>query len=861
MMAGLILLLAFFAGPGAAAADAGGETGWDELLNAAATDMAGNDYESAAKKYKDVIEADPGNVRALIGLAELYATAENPDFYNGQLAVEFALRALDKAPEDVRVIEVLAESFFAQAQYERAVTELVKCIRAMPANSRYHNRLRRYALTWKGRLDINYPGRTVPEKGKAFFYLGMADFHLGEFEKALESLQNAYDANAGVPDGGYYLASAMIATGDAGLAIDVLKGTGEGLKSDPRIMHLMGRALAEVEDLDAAVPYLRQARELQPGLEGLRLDLGKAYLRMGDNVKALMVFREALRVPAAPTAGDRAGRAELALLAGRTLARLQEFDKALGMYYQAAAALVGESAAERELAALYTDQVDPNGEMRAYFAGRGSGEDGGGESGAWEAPVLFEDVSREAGVSGDGGVSWGDFDQDGDPDLLVGGTTLFRNEGRGSFRDVSSDLGLTAVRDSRGGLFADTDNDGDLDLLVFCGTMGLRDRLFRNDGKAGFRDISEEPGSPTDAMPTAGGSFGDLNGDGAVDLYLVSAGQKEPAGAEGGADSLFLNSGKGVFSEAADAAGVVLERPLSGNGAIITDYDNDGDMDIYVTNGALEPNVLWRNDSGAIGDKPGSVRFSSAGGDAFARGVDVHGRFGSTQCALTGDLDGDSDIDFFLCNTAPFLDRPFADRSQVLLSSGRPQFAFRDAFAGSGLCDDEAHAGAVLGDVDNDGDLDLFITERGAGRFARLYVNDGGGRFQDVTWLAGLRVEDAGECALADYDGDGDLDVYVSGRGGRLLANSGNDNHWIGFRLKGKECGATGISARVTIASAGRSMVREVMGGRGNCQDDMAVHFGLGTFKDRVNVSVQWPNGKSAYLQGFKVDRYHTLKE
>jgi hypothetical protein len=464
-------------------------------------------------------------------------------------------------------------------------------------------------------------------------------------------------------------------------------------------------------------------------------------------------------------------------------------------------------------------------------------------------------------VSGEGGVSWGDIDQDGDPDLLVGGTTLFRNEGRGGFRDVTGEVGLTAVSESRGGLFADTDCDGDLDLLVFCGSKGMRDRLFRNDGRAGFKDVSEEPGSPTDALPTAGGAFGDVNGDGAVDLYLASAGKEDAVGTVGEADTLFINSGKGVFSEAAGEAGLVLERPLCGKGAVIADYDNDGDMDIYVSNGALEPNLLWRNDSGGYGDLAGSIRFTSAGVETFARGVDVHGRFGSTQCALPGDLDGDSDLDFFLCNTAPFLDRPFADRSQLLLSGGRPRFAFSDVFAGSGLYDDEAHAGAALGDLDNDGDLDLLVTERGVGRFARLYINDGRGRFRDSTWLAGLRIEDAGECALADYDGDGDLDIYVSGQGGRLLANSGNDNHWIGFRLEGKACGAGGVSARVVIGSAGRSMVREVMGGRGNCQDDMTVHFGLGPHKDRVNVSVLWPNGKSAYLQGFKVDRYHTLKE
>jgi hypothetical protein len=224
-------------------------------------------------------------------------------------------------------------------------------------------------------------------------------------------------------------------------------------------------------------------------------------------------------------------------------------------------------------------------------------------------------------------------------------------------------------------------------------------------------------------------------------------------------------------------------------------------------------------------------------------------------------VDGDGDIDFFLANEAPLLDLEFADTSQLYLNGGPPDFVFAEAFEGSGICYEEVLDCPALGDVDNDGDLDLFFAVRGEGRRSRLYVNDGGGRFKDMTWIAGLGVEDACGCAFADFDNDGDLDLFVNGSGGGLFENSGNGNHWIGFRLRGASCNGSGIGARVTIDAGGRSMVREVRGGRGCCQDDMSVHFGLGLFKGRVNVSILWPNGKSAYVSNLKADRYHVIEE
>ena len=845
-MSGLIILLALLFGSAS-----GAFQDWNQLMNEADGLMAAGDYEAASKVFQNVLDEEPDNVRALVSLARLYATAEEPKYYNGKLSVDFAVLALDRAPGNLTVIEVLAEGYFAQSQFERAVFELKKCIAASPRNASCYKKLKRFAMTWKRRLEVDYPGQDIPLKAKVFASLGEAAYHLGDKPESLDLLKKAYEIDSELPGLRLHLGRVMIETQNADEAVEVLSAQGEEIGKDASLLHLLGLAFLDLGDHKSAVENFRAARRLQPALDGLLTDMGKAYLLMGQNVRAVMVLQEALDYVGRFTFEERRERSTIHYYLGKAFIRAGEFDKALDVLFQAAAALDGEPRAEAELLALHAKQRTNRGSVRSRLARSGADR--------WSTPVVFADVTARAGLAdsktGPGGAAWGDFDGDGDPDLLSEGKRLFKNNGRNGFKDVSSDSGITRVKAAGGGLFADTDSDGDLDLFVFCSRAGFKDRLFVNEGKRGFRDATEQDGSPGDPLPTAAAAFGDLNGDGAVDLFLANGAVQTEGIASGTPNSLMINDGTGLFSMATQPAGVVLDNPRSASSVVIVDYDNDGDMDILVVNRDLQPNTLWRNDTVE------TLTFTECGAAAGLVGSDHFGRYGDSRALVPGDLDSDGDIDFFLTNAVALIDRKTADMSQILLNSGRPDFAFSDVYGESGLYYDELPQGAALGDMDNDGDLDLLVADSGEKGFLRLYVNNRKGLFHDATWLSGLIAPRAAGCALADYDGDGDLDLFVSGAVGKLFANSGNDNHWIGFRLEGDACNATGISARVTIDMGGRSQVREVPCGRGIFQDDMAVHFGLGAEKGRVNASIRWPNGKSVFLTNLKPDRYHTVKE
>jgi len=828
-----VLCFAFASAPGGAAQRL--------LLDGADNALVAGDYDGALKKYKKAYDADPECVRALIGMARLYSTAEDPEFYDGSLAVEYALMALDRDPGNIIFIETLAEGYFALSRFERAVFELDKCIAASPENLRFYQKLRRYALTWSSRLVVDNPGRDIPAIGKAYFQIGRASFHLGDFKGAVSYLDRAYERDRFHTNTTLYLSRALTKTGDPDRAVEVLQDLGDRLSRDPLLLQAMGRALVETGDLGSAVRFFNKARGLAPDLEGLLIDLGKTYLELGDNALAIAMFSRNLESLPPRRTTDLKKRTVIHTFLARAYEKLKEYDKAMEYVFQAVSSGFAGVDAEEKLRALFNRKSGRKPDMRKHFA-----------AGRWPAAVIFSDVSKKAGVSGEGGVSWGDYDQDGDPDLLLGGTTLYRNDGRRGFRNVTAEIDLVPEpgETRTGGLFADIDHDGDLDILRFDGRQGHRDRLFRNDGRLGFRDAAGKNKELFDAMPTMGGVFGDFDGDGDVDIYIVNGRFKGKPGQAGSQDSVFVNAGNGTFLNKTEGSGVVLARPRCGMSVAAVDYDDDGDMDISVANGFLQPDSLWRNE--------GDVRFVDMAAKAGAEGSDVNGAFGDSRGVVAGDLNNDGAVDLFLASAAPFQDAAFADKSRVLLNSGRPAHTFRDAFSESGLLYDETTTGAACGDVDNDGDLDLFLSGTG---LSRLYVNDGDGKFIDATWLAGLFVTDAAGCAFADHDGDGDLDIYVSGGGGRLFENSGNENHWIAFRLAGRNCNTTGIGSRITIDSAGRSMVRSVPGGRGAFQDDMVVHFGLGSFKDKVNASIQWPNGKSVYLQNLKTDRIHTVRE
>jgi tetratricopeptide (TPR) repeat protein len=468
------------------------------------------------------------------------------------------------------------------------------------------------------------------------------------------------------------------------------------------------------------------------------------------------------------------------------------------------------------LGALLETQRGFRGDPRDYFALR-------------ERVPRFEDATDAAGLRGvlSGRVAWGDYDGDGYDDLLLDGPRLFRNDGGGGFEEVTAAAGLSGLQGSTGGLWGDYDNDADLDLFLFSRRGS---QLLANDGWGGFQDVTELALPPLGSEQAEAAAWGDVDNDGYLDLYLASYERPLPIRGVCARDRLLRNRGNGSFEDATERAGAVSDEPLCGRGVVWADIDGDGWQDILVSNYRLDPNLWWRN--------RGDGTFVDSAAEAGFRGHNVSGLFGHSIGSVVGDLDGDGHLDVFVSNLAHPEFRAFSDVSMLLLSGGVPDGALADRFDGSGIRFEETSSDPALADVDDDGDLDLFVTSIYPGRNSHLYLNDGHAGFTDVSWVSGTRVENGWGAAFADFDRDGDMDLLVASSDGvRLLRNSGSRNHWLLFESSPAPCHGLGIGSRVLIEYGGRQQTGMIFGGKGTgVQEPSKVHFGLGSYTGVVRL-------------------------
>lgn len=464
----------------------------------------------------------------------------------------------------------------------------------------------------------------------------------------------------------------------------------------------------------------------------------------------------------------------------------------------------------------------------------------------------FEDISAQVGLTGVKGerVAWGDFDGDGRPDLLVGGTRLFRNQAGRRLVEITQAVALPQEAGARGGIWADWDNDGYLDLLQ----LGReKNRLLRNQAGRRFLDVTAESLSEGDpawlGSYTEAAAWGDLDGDGWLDLYTANYEQPGPERGLCVPHRLLHNLGKGILREEAQARGIVTDEPMCGRGVVWTDLDGDGDLDILVSNYRLDPNQLWLND--------GRGQFVDAAERFGLRGQNKLGLYGHTIAAAVGDLDGDQRLDVLLANLAHPRYIDYSDFSQLLMASGDPAQPLQNCFSLSGLGFDETNAEPVFFDADNDGDLDLYLTSIYPGRGSHFYLNEGDGRFHEASWLSGTRLENTWGTAIADFDGDGRLDLAVgSADGVHLLRNLGGQGHWLRVRVQSRGCQPQGIGARVRLSHDGRVQSREIQAGRGSgSQDEAVAHFGLGDAAGPVEVEIHTSCGQERRYRIQRLDR------
>lgn len=442
-----------------------------------------------------------------------------------------------------------------------------------------------------------------------------------------------------------------------------------------------------------------------------------------------------------------------------------------------------------------------------------------------------------------------------------GGNALYRNDGQEGFADIAQAAGVEGYGWGMGAVSADYDGDGDQDLYITC----LRENiLYRNDGQGKFVDQSVEAGV---AMPlwSTGVAMGDADLDGDLDLYVANyvdfaRDEIRPLGTQwkgrdvfvgplslpASPDVLYNNAGDGTFGDMTQASGIGQHEPGYGFGVLFVDIDDDGDQDLYIANDST-PNFLYRN--------AGDGTFVETG----LRSNAAFNEMGLAQAGMGvawGDYDGDGDGDLLVTN--------FEDDYNTLYRNGGDGI-FTDMSFAAGLGRVSlpyVGFGAVFIDYDNDADQDLFVANGHVypqiepyAQADHLFANDGG-RFSLVEQSTPAVSRGA---VAGDFDDDGRLDLFVTNLNGRpsLLHNrAATGHHWLGVRLLSDGHNREGVGARVYVWSGGRRQRRDVMCGDSFLgSGDRRLHFGLGSGR-ADSLHVYWPGGALQRLSDLPLDAY-----
>lgn len=431
----------------------------------------------------------------------------------------------------------------------------------------------------------------------------------------------------------------------------------------------------------------------------------------------------------------------------------------------------------------------------------------------------------EAAVGDSRSVNWADIDGDGDEDLLITNgpelgesNFLFRNDG-GTFVQITTGPVANDGAPSDGGTFGDMDNDGDVDLFV-GNWWEWNDMLYTNDGTGTFTEIS---GSPVvlDTNGTETGSWGDYDNDGFLDLYATMS--AVPLN-----NKLYHNNGNGTFTDI--ATGVQSTDTRYSRCVNWTDTDLDGDMDLFVTNENNQNENLYVNDG--------------AGGFTALMGSPLVSASAHTMSSSWGDYDNDGDLDVFLAN--------WNNNNKLFRNDGGNVFV--EVLGQPMSTDANCSFSSNWVDVDNDADLDLFVTNAycPAPLFNYLYLNDGIGNFtrQLTDVVATDTVASYGQ-AFADTDSDGDLDLVVANveyGGNNYYLNNGNGNHFVRIRCVGTTSNTSAIGAKVyltaNIGGVSVTQLREITAQGGYCsQNEFTAHFGLADADSLETIMISWPSG------------------
>ena len=521
-----------------------------------------------------------------------------------------------------------------------------------------------------------------------------------------------------------------------------------------------------------------------------------------------------------------------------------------------------------------------------------------------DAAVRFRNVASIAGLnfthnysaaggkyfveSAPGGLAVFDYNGDGRPDIFFtnGAETpslqktsaaysnrLYRNDGNMRFTDVTEAAGVRGVAYSMGAAAADYDNDGHVDLFV---AGAKQNQLLRNRGDGRFEDVTKQAGIASGEWSVAAGWF-DYDNDGRLDLFVVnyvqwsaetnrSCGDAakgvqiycDPRTFSGLSNRLYRNRGDGTFEDVSARAGIAAHVG-KGMSVAFADFDHDGRLDAFVTNDTV-PNFLFHNN--------GDGTFND---DALLAGISVteSGRPISSMGTDAEDYDNDGWEDIHVTALAGETFPLFRnDGHGAFIEETRSSGLARMTVKLSGWC-------TVVADFNNDGWKDIFtanshVNDR-IGDFQSiafkqsntLFMNDGKGHFRDPMGSAGLSSAVAIHrgCGVADFNGDGRLDVVVLtvGTPAELWQNeAGSGDQWLIVRLVGTKSNRDGIGARVKVGNQVRTMTSAI----GYASSSHAgLHFGLGKSRGPVRVEVEWPSGTKQVVDDVKPNQVTEIRE
>jgi hypothetical protein len=497
------------------------------------------------------------------------------------------------------------------------------------------------------------------------------------------------------------------------------------------------------------------------------------------------------------------------------------------------------------------------------------------------------------------GVALIDYDRDGWPDIyftnaqsvemaLAGKkarSALFHNNHDGTFTDVTDKAGVGYPCWGMGAAVGDYNNDGWPDLLVTCfgGVV-----LYRNNGDGTFTDVTKQAGLGNDSLWATGAAFGDYDGDGWADLFVshyvalklsdlpVFGSSKTckyrgievqcgPKGLKGSPDNLYHNNRDGTFTDVSKKAGVDDPQNYFGLTAIWSDFNADGHVDLFVTNDG-QKNYLYQND--------GDGHFTDV---AFSAGVAVS-QDGIEQANMGVALG-----DYMHTGRSSIAVSHFSDEyAAVYRNDGKMNFT--DVSYASGIAPATTpYVGWGDGfiDIDNSGWLDFFLVNGhvypqvdslvAGGKYREpklLYWNQHDGTFKDVSKLVGPSIQIpqvSRGVAMGDLFNDGRIDIVIENLKGMpmiLQPQGGPRNHWISLELEGTESNRLALNARVKATAGDLVQTGEVLsGGSYLSQNDLRIHFGLGSREVVDRVEILWPTGKTEILTNLGANHFYHVKE